>query len=337
MLEHGGRLREAAACWGIPLADWLDLSTGIAPWAYPVPSLPTEVWQRLPEEGDGLEAAAQDYYGAHHLVVLPGSQAAIQRLPTLVPPGRVAVFMPTYAEHPAAWHAFGHKLVPWDQPADYAVLCNPNNPTGHCFSRDELLDKARKVRLLVVDEAFMDATPEASLIGEGQPDNVVVLRSLGKFFGLAGARVGFAVADSTLLTRLADALGPWPVAHPARWVARHALVDKDWQATQRWRLAAASKRLALLLRNAGLTWNNPCPPDEWFHYSRVAIGHVSLGTPTGTAFFQTVITPNAAEIHEQLARQGILVRCFEESLRFGLPEDEAAWQRLTQATTQCPA
>jgi len=316
MLEHGGRLREAAARWGIPHHDWLDLSTGIAPWVYPLPAVPTEVWQRLPEDNDGLEAAAAGYYGVSTwdaLVVLPGSQAAIQRLPTLIPPGRVAMLLPTYAEHPAAWQTAGHERVAWDQSAEYAVLCNPNNPTGHCFSRDALLDKARKVRLLVVDEAFGDVTPEASLIGKELPDNVVVLRSLGKFFGLAGARVGFAVGDRALLKRLADTLGPWPVAHPARWAARHALVDTDWQTLQRGRLRAASARLASHLREVGFT------------------------EPTGTAFFQTVMTNRATEIHEHLARQGILVRRFEETLRFGLPGDETQWQRLTAATTQCRA
>lgn len=306
MLEHGGRLREAATRWGIPLSDWLDLSTGIAPWVYPVPIVPTEIWQRLPEENDGLEAAVNDYYGTRKAwVALPGSQAAIQRLPTLVSPGRVAMFLPTYAEHPAAWHAIGHEVVAWDQPADYAVLCNPNNPTGHRFTHAELLDKAQTVRLLVVDEAFMDVTPEASLIDKEQPDNVVVLRSLGKFFGLAGARVGFAFAQPTLLNRLASMLGPWPVAHPARWIARYALGDVDWQRAQRLRLSTASARLASYLQ--------------------------ILNMPTGTAFFQYVATPQAAEIHEQLARQGILVRRFEGALRFGLPGDEAAWQRLIHA------
>ena len=186
-------MREAARRYGIPRADWLDLSTGIAPWPYPLPPVPAEVWQRLPEAGDGLEAAARDYYGAAHLLPLPGSQAAIQALPRLLPPARVAMPEPIYNEHPAAWQSAGHTRVGWAEPADYAVVCNPSNPTGQRFGRDALLDRARQVRLLVVDEAFIDATPDESLIG-CDVDNIVVLRSLGKFFGLAGARVGFAYA-----------------------------------------------------------------------------------------------------------------------------------------------
>ncbi|MEW6165852.1 MAG: threonine-phosphate decarboxylase CobD [Pseudomonadota bacterium] len=309
MLEHGGRLGAAARRWGIPRAGWLDLSTGIAPWPYPLPPVPAEVWQRLPEDDDGLEAAARDCYGARDtagLLALPGSQAAIQALPRLFPPGRVAMTTPLYAEHPAAWQAAGHALVGWDADADYAVLCNPNNPTGARSGRDALLDRAARVKWLVVDEAFIDATPDESLIGRGG-ENIVVLRSLGKFFGLAGARVGFASGAPALLERLRESLGPWAVAHPARWAARHALADRDWQAAQRERLAAAARRLAGLLSG--------------------------IGAPVGTALFQYVATPRAAELHEALARRGILVRRFADpaALRFGLPATEDDWRRLTAA------
>ncbi|MBA3032077.1 MAG: threonine-phosphate decarboxylase CobD [Gammaproteobacteria bacterium] len=310
MLEHGGRLGEAAARWGIPRADWLDLSTGIAPWPYPVPAVPAEVWQRLPEDEDGLEAAARDYYGAGHLLALPGSQSGIQLLPRLLAPGRVALPAPIYAEHPAAWRAAGHQIVAWDagttMRADYAVLCNPNNPTGQRFTRAELLERARALRLLVVDEAFIDAAPEESL-ADHATDNIVVLRSLGKFFGLAGARVGFAIAAPELLTRLAVALGPWAVGHPARWAARHALADRAWPAGQRERLRGAAARLDALLSQAG------------------------FAATTGTAFFRYLPTPRAAALHAALARRGILVRRFDDpgALRFGLPGSENAWQRLT--------
>jgi len=305
LLEHGGRLRDAARRYGIPLAEWLDLSTGIAPWPYPLPPVPAEVWQRLPEDDDGLEAAAHSYYGAERLLALPGSQAAIQALPTLFSPGRVAMPAPLYTEHPAAWRAAGHALVGWDEAADYAVVCNPNNPTGRRHCRDELLGRAARVRWLVVDEAFLDAEPLESLAGAAE--NVVVLRSLGKFFGLAGARVGFAFAAPDLLARLQEALGPWAVSHPARWAARLALADRDWQAAQRARLAVAAPRLADALR--------------------------PLGVPTGCALFRTVATPRAAALYEQLARCGILVRRLDTpsalpSLRLGLPADENQWRRL---------
>ena len=305
MLEHGGRLRAAAERWKIPRANWLDLSTGIAPWPYPLPPVPAEVWQRLPEAEDGLEAAARGYYGTPHLLPLPGSQAAIQALPRLFSAGRVAMPAPLYSEHRAAWQAAGHAVVGWGNPSDYAVVCNPANPTGLRYSPDELLARARNVRLLVIDEAFLDAETGESMI-DCAADNVVVLRSLGKFFGLAGARVGCAIAAPELLDRLAEALGPWAVANPARWAARHALADHAWQAVQRERLRSGSGRLAALLRDT------------------------NFGMPTGTALFQYLATSRAAELFETLGRRGILVRLFDEpaALRFGLPGNENDWQCL---------
>lgn len=322
MLEHGGRLRAAARRFRIPLADWLDLSTGITPWAYPLPAVPLEVWQRLPEDEDGLEAAADAYYGVapQRLLMLPGSQAAIQWLPRLCEPGRVAMPQPLYAEHPAAWLGSGHTLVGWDDAADYALLCNPGNPNGARYPRAELLERARTLRLLVVDEAFIDAAPEESLAavaGAAEAPNLVVLRSLGKFFGLAGARVGCAIAAPALLHKLAAALGPWALSHPARWAARHALADFAWHAAQRERLHAAAARLDALLD------------------TRFAVGEHG---GAGTALFRYRTTPHAADWQAALAQRGVLVRHFAEpaALRFGLPASAADWRRLHDCLKDIP-
>lgn len=330
MLEHGGRIRAAAAQWDIPVEEWLDLSTGIAPDAYPVPPLPADCWQRLPEDDDGLEATAQVCFGAPHLLALPGSQAAIQLLPRLRPATTVAVLAPSYAEHAAAWRAAGHELKTFAAAeldgaaanADVVVVVNPNNPTGARFAKAQLLAAAdalqRRGGWLVVDEAFADAEPEESLAavaGGAAAPNVVVLRSLGKFFGLAGARVGFAIAAPDLLARLAEAVGPWAVSHPARVVARAALADTAWQAQQRARLLAAGARLDGLLREAG------------------------LGASTGTALFRYVVTDNAERIFGELAASGILVRRFAapNALRFGLPGRAAEWLRLAHALREIAA
>jgi cobalamin biosynthetic protein CobC len=325
MLEHGGRLREAAQRWGIPLADWLDLSTGIAPQGYPVPAPSAHSWRCLPEDGDGLEDAAAAYYGTTRLLALPGSQAAIMALPRLRPESAtVAVLTPSYGEYAAAWRAADHvvrlflpaELEAAAESCDVVMLGNPNNPTGGRFARTRLLQAARTLQArggkLVVDEAFADADGGESLAplaGGPEAPNVVVLRSLGKFFGMAGARVGFAIARSAVLERLADAVGPWAVAHPAREAARAALRDAVWQKMQLERLHDGSERLAQLLDAAGL---------------------VPSG---GTALFRYVLTPCAAQVAAALARQGILVRRFEEpsALRFGLPGTEADWERLAAA------
>ena len=319
--EHGGRLRAAARRYGIPLADWLDLSTGINPCGWPVPPIPPALWQRLPEADDGLIDAARTYYGCTDLLPLAGSQAAIQRLPRLRPPGRVGVLSPGYAEHAHAWRGGGHQVTPLAasemaavvDDLDVLVVINPGNPGGERFDPATLLDwyarLARKGGWLVVDEAFVDARPQDSLGRHCPRPGLVVLRSLGKFFGLAGARVGFMLAEADLLRRLDALLGPWTLAGPARWVAQQALEDRRWQAEQRSALPAAAERLDRMLRAAGL------PPDG------------------GCALFRQRCCADAAAIHHSLAAQGILTRLFDAPtrLRFGLPGVDAEWRRLEAA------
>jgi cobalamin biosynthetic protein CobC len=321
VLEHGGRLRAAARQHEIPLADWLDLSTGINPNGYPVPPLDPACWQRLPEDDDGLEAAAAAYYGNARVLALSGSQAAIQILPALFPPAAVACLSPIYEEHPQAWTRAGHRLrrLPSLQRALAAatpniLLCNPNNPTATTQARSALLDAAAKLQRrggwLIVDEAFGDADPDngvVSMAGCEDAPNLIVLRSLGKFFGLAGARVGFIFGAPEKLDRLREALGPWPLSGPARVVARHALADMRWQAQARVDLAAAGQRLAALL--------------------------APLGEVSSTALFSTVVTADVSALSEHFARRAILIRFFESAglIRFGLPGNEADWQRLASA------
>ena len=331
MLEHGGKVRQAAARYGIPVEDWLDLSTGINPNGWPVPEVPPSCWSRLPEDDDGLERVARDYYDAEHVLPVAGSQAAIQTLPRLRPRSRVAVLDPGYAEHAYAWRNAGHEVAAVAaerldevvQGSDVLLLIHPNNPTGARFPVEQLLDGHARLAArggwLVVDEAFMDVTPEHSLCHHTAREGLIVLRSLGKFFGLAGARVGFVCAHPALLAQLHGVLGPWSVNAPARWVATAALADRAWQEAARQRLATDGARLQALLAQHGLS-----PAD-------------------GCALFQWVRTPDAQDLHEALARQGILTRLFIEtsSLRFGLPGDEIAWARLEAAlsgvTVQHPA
>lgn len=321
MLEHGGRLQQAARRYGIAPADWLDLSTGINPNGWPVPDLPAQTWSRLPESDDGLEAAAHAYYGTQSLLPVAGSQAAIQALPLLRGACRVGVLSPSYAEHAQAWQRHGHatqavSAVQVNEVIarlDVLVLVHPNNPTGERFSVPQLIDwhaqLAGRGGWLIVDEAFMDATPDASLAPFCPRAGLVVLRSLGKFFGLAGARVGFVLAAREILQALDEHLGPWTVSGPARAVATLALQDRAWQIQTRARLMHDAQRLQELLRA------------------------FDLPVSGSSALFQWVLTPQAVVIHEYLARQGILTRFFSESssLRFGLPANEKQWQRLHTA------
>ena len=322
MLEHGGRLRAAAERYRIPLADWVDLSTGINPRAYPVPALPPEVWQRLPESNDGLEAAAAAYYGSAGLLPVAGSQAAIQALPACFAPGRVVTLAPTYAEHPHAWRKHQVRALPAAaiadavDSADTLLLVQPNNPDAQRFPRGLLLAWRERLAArggrLIVDEAFLDAEPGDSLVPLAAEPGLVVLRSVGKFFGLAGLRLGFVIGHPQLLAALDCALGPWAVSAAAQQIGRLALADTHWPIQARQRLQHASARLATLLSQQGLA-------------------------QSGTALFRSV-WPDAgslpaAHLHQRLAEQRIWTRLLEgerAGVRFGLPADAAGWARLEQ-------
>lgn len=323
MLEHGGRLRKAALQYGIAQEDWLDLSSGLAPWPWPIPPIPLRAWARLPETDDGLEQAACDYYGAAQVLPVPGSQAAIQLLPRLRRAGKVGVLSPCYAEHAEAWRRAGYIVREvLEQEVDFfldsldvLVVVNPNNPTGLSLTPQRLLDwharLAERGGWLVVDEAFMDNTPHLSLASQAYQVGLIVLRSFGKFFGLAGVRLGFVLAERKLLKLLAEQVGPWAVSGPTRELGQVCLRDSAGHTYQRQRCEDASQRLFRLLEQYGLRPQGGC------------------------ALFQWLISDHAEQLHEFMAQRGILLRLFvhDSSLRFGLPGTDADWLRLEQALT----
>jgi len=319
VLHHGGRLRAAAHEYRIAARNWLDLSTGINPNGWPVPAIPPEVWQRLPEDDDGLYMAMVACFGTADVLPVAGTQAAIQILPGLRQHSRVGIVAPTYAEHANAWRAAGHAVseIAFDEvedsltELDVLIVVNPNNPTGELVDPALLFTWSKRLAMrggwLIVDEAFMDVTPTWSMVGSADRPGLIVLRSLGKFWGLAGLRAGFVLAETSLLVRLRAVLGPWQISHPARWIAQRALVDREWCEAARTQLLARSDRLARLLESHG------------------------LNSLSGCALFRWVPTERAAALHEALARQAVLVRCFDKGLRFGLPGNEAGWVQLDKA------
>jgi len=319
MLEHGGNLRAAALRYRRD--DWIDLSTGINPWGYPIPPLPAEAWHRLPEPDPALTAAACAFYRAPALLPVAGTQAAIQALPRLRPPSRVVVAAPSYAEHAHHWGRHGHSLrqVPYAQldevvdDCDVLVLVNPNNPTGATVPAQQLLDwaarLARRGGWLVVDEAFGDTAPGLSVAADSAQPGLIVLRSVGKFFGLAGLRLGFVGAHPALLAELADLLGPWAVSGPAQTIARAALEDRAWQDATQTRLLLAGEHMRVQLGAHGIE-------------------------ATGTPLFHWWPHARPEAFHEHLARRGIWCRLFTEAargIRLGLPANEEEWRRLARA------
>jgi cobalamin biosynthetic protein CobC len=324
-LVHGGDLDTARKLFPGAPEPFLDLSTGINPHPYPIPALAPQVFAHLPEPAQlvQLRSRAAAAYGApseSNVVPAPGTQSLMALITTLVPPGRAMIVGPTYAEHARAASLAGHDVsivTALDQldDADLAVVVNPNNPDGRIHNLDDLLAVAARQRahggLLIVDEAFMDVGPRAmSLAGHVERGNVIVLRSFGKFFGLAGLRLSFALAARETAARLNAMLGPWPVSGPALAIGETALSDTAWIESTCRTLAEASQRLDGMLDEAGLE---------------------KVG---GTSLFSLVRKADTQQVFDRLGRAGIVVRRFAEEprwLRFGLPGAEADWQRLEAA------
>jgi cobalamin biosynthesis protein CobC len=320
---HGGDLSKATELFGEPVDGWIDLSTGINPRPWPVDADALSGLHQLPDAArlSRLSAAAATAYGVvdpRQIVVAPGTQALIQWLPRLRRPGRVAVVSPTYGEHAAAWRLAGHDVaeipgLPDAGNFDVVVVTRPNNPDGAVAPRDDLITlaaaMAEKDGLLVVDEAFADLDPAVSVAANAE-GGLIALRSFGKFYGLPGLRLGFAVTDPDTAQGIAAALGPWPVSSIAADLGTAALADPEWQAATRTWLAAAASRMDGVLSAAG------------------------IGIVGGTDLFRLADTDDAPALYERLGRAGIYTRPFTDQarwLRFGLPGSDAHWQRLAQA------
>lgn len=336
-IEHGGDLAAAEKQFGIKQQDWLDLSTGINPKGWPVPTIPADIWRRLPTLDEELLIAAREYYQTKSLLAVPGSQFAIQTLPVLFSACTVAIPMPGYQEHQAAWKKAGHKLMFYsDEKLDelenklksggtnHLVVINPNNPS--CVSIDkqrleywrELLQKNQG--MLIIDETFIDSEPQNSMVEKLNTGNLIILRSLGKFFGLAGVRLGFVLGDPGICAQLREQLGPWAISGAAQYLGIQALNDIDWQLDNRRWLEKNSNDL-----------NN--------YLNHIFAGHIV--TIRHTALFITIKFARhfADSLYQEMAKAGILLRLIPYDnehayIRFGLLNGDDKWQQFKKITKE---
>lgn len=335
-LLHGGQLNRIAKAYNIPKSQWLDLSTGIAPYSYPIPSIPIRIWQDLPTITDRLLFVARNYYGTKFCWPLAGSQSLIEKLPALwkaknkqLKTSICHVYLPKigYKEHQQAWqkadcelHFYQQNLPKKIKNNSVVVVINPNNPLNDKFTQTQL--KSLQVvcektnSLLIIDEAFVDIlSPDWSFVSQIEPqsDNVIVLRSFGKFFGLAGVRIGFVCCGLAWFELIKQTTGPWEVNGPALYIAEQALADNDWHKKQLQKLQSQSHKQQTLLM-------------KFLPYSAIQ----------SNALFITVFLNNALEIYEVFCQHGLYVRLTDENdaLRFGIC-DENQLLRLEGILTDC--
>jgi cobalamin biosynthetic protein CobC len=321
MQEHGGNLDQAVQRFGGRVEDWIDLSTGINRQPYPVGVIEPHFWSDLPSRSDieSLHQAARQAYATDAPIrAMAGAQAAIQLLPRLAPRGRAHILAPTYNEYAAVlsaagWNVAGVSTLDALAGADLAVVVNPNNPDGRSREKKDLLALLPRVGRLIIDESFADPTPELSLAAEAGRAGLLILRSFGKFYGLAGLRLGFVLGGEEDIIALSGMAGPWPVSGAAIVVGRRALLDREWAKTTGGRLQRDCERLDAAVKSQG--WK--------------LVG--------GTPLFRLYETEDARTAQTRLAGAHIWSRIFEQQprwLRLGLPGDETEWVRLTAALSR---
>lgn len=310
---HGGDIVSASALYNIEQREWIDLSTGLNPDSYPIEGIPNSAFRQLSYLQPDFVTAAQNYYGSAHGMALIGSQMIIQALPKCV--DRYPVLLPSagYTEHREHWlkndfavssyNGFDLELAIEQvnaaldvNPKQHLVIINPNNPTGLLFDNEQILNWAERLDegcYLVLDEAFIDTQPNGSLLKLQWPDNVLVLRSFGKFFGLAGIRIGFAFCKGPLKQRIEQVLGLWMINGPAQYLASQAMNDVEWQ----------QKAMFQIDQGAKLTQRLFAPLIE-----KVKTQSNSWSTHQALFSSYSMSLENALKVQDFFARSGILLR-----------------------------
>lgn len=329
--HHGGQLDKVKQDYPEQLLSWVDLSTGISPFAYPVKDDLQDSFKCLPQAHNKLLLAMSSFYGVDNGLPIPGSMWAIQNLPVLRKLGLQGVndFRPVllpyvgFAEHAKAWATWGFNIEYYDTApgieqllrAQACIVINPNNPSGHHYAKDDLLSLHKILSnhnaWLIIDEAFIDTSPESSCVAESFQKDLIVLRSFGKYFGLPGVRLGAMLACETIILDAKKLLNEWSINSAAQMLAVRAFLDKPWQNSVNIKIKAASLRLKQLLLSLGLE-------------------------SQGSDFFQTYRSVQAKALYEYLLSLGVYVRLLDDQLgiRIGLPCTQCQWSRLEHALTR---
>lgn len=322
--KHGGNLlalqRRLSQHPSAAKLNWIDLSSAVNRHPWPVPEIPIGLWHELPDL-NALNQAAADYYGGGNFVTIAGTQQAIEALPNMLfaaeKRAKTKVLIPDvgYQEHGFAWSKWCYQLEAYqeyhtlsERDWQVLVLIQPNNPSAKTLTLTQLHDLVEiaqaKDAYIILDEAFIDAVSGASVIEFYQtknwPSSLIVLRSVGKFFGLPGARVGFCFAQPRVLEALSSVVGPWPVATPSAWLLTQAFKDVHWQYQAMEDLAQRNRRFAQQLQPL---ISSLCETVSWQR----------------SELFFTLFSDSAENVFQWLQTLGIHVRLGQGWLRFAVP------------------
>lgn len=319
-VDHGGRIFAIARQLGVAPEALTDFSASINPLGPPpgVRAAVAKAFHRLVHYPDSdcteLAAALARHHGCapDNVCVGNGSTELLHLIPRLVAGGRALLIAPTFAEYRHAlnrggWHSdslvlSGGTGFPLDLVRvgdalaagyDLLFLCNPGNPTGRLYPPEEVAALLALCRergtVLVVDEAFMDfceaGSAKAAVIASGAG---VVVRSMTKFFGFPGLRLGYALAERSLVARLAALRPPWSVGTLAQEAGLAALADAGYAA--RTLSYVAKERAFLAAELAALQGMRVFPG---------AANYLLVELPEGNT---------AAAVQERLLPEGILIR-----------------------------
>ena len=319
-IQHGGDIDLAIKKYGGQRADWIDLSTGINRTSYPWQESVKVELRDLPSSKllMGLEKAASRAYKVAEgtdTAAVQGAQQIISLLPICLKNyNSVAILGPTYNEYEKAFKSSGIKAETVSEvsklsSSDIAIIVNPNNPTGKVIAEEILDDLSKKVRILIIDESFkMFSSRRIQKF-----DNVIQINSLGKFFGLAGVRLGFVSGPSDFIKSVREMLGPWPISSIAAEIGIIALNDTTW----------ISEMEKILLEGSNVL-HKACSTKNW-----KLVGKTNL--------FHTYATSSCLEVEEQFAAHYIWIRTFDYSqtwIRLGIPTSKYEWTRVRQVLNQ---
>jgi threonine-phosphate decarboxylase len=293
MEVHGGNIYAASRDLRCQPASMLDFSAsinplGMAPGAVQVVQASLELATHYPDpDCYELKQALGRFHGIDPECVCigNGSTELIFLLPKTLALRRALIPGPTFSEYAAAMRAVGGEvsmlLAPPEEEfrirlsqvaaalqrsLDCVWLCNPNNPTGQLWTKAQVLElwkKARRVGAsLIVDEAFIDYCEADSVVSEATSRaGLLVLRSFTKFYGMPGLRVGYLVAEPTVIRRIEAMRLPWSVNNLAQVAAIASLNETSYAVRSRQLIIEERPRLAAAL--AGQGWV-PCPSSANF-------------------------------------------------------------------------